>query len=89
MGDTTFRRGFAQLAQLGLSFDAWLYHPQIGELTALARVYLETRIVLNHVEAARDRRLYRQAHEEVFGYWRAAVRDLASCRSWWRSNSVA
>src|SRR5512139_1604888 len=30
-----FREGFAQLAPLGLSFDAWLYHPQIAELIDL------------------------------------------------------
>src|SRR5712675_2971860 len=35
--DKTFRKGFACLAPLGLSFDAWLFHPQIGELTDLAR----------------------------------------------------
>ena len=35
--DSTFRKGFACLAPLGLSFDAWLFHPQIGELTDLAR----------------------------------------------------
>ena len=26
--DTTFRKGFAELGKRGLSFDAWLYHPQ-------------------------------------------------------------
>jgi len=35
--DPTFRTGFACLAPLNLSFDAWLFHPQIGELTELAR----------------------------------------------------
>ena len=29
MYDATFREGFAALAPLNLSFDAWLYHPQI------------------------------------------------------------
>ena len=29
--DATFRKGFACLAPLGLSFDAWLFHPQLGE----------------------------------------------------------
>ncbi len=33
----SFREGFAQLAPLGLSFDAWLFHPQIAELTELAQ----------------------------------------------------
>jgi len=28
--DETFRKGFACLAPLGLTFDAWLFHPQIG-----------------------------------------------------------
>src|SRR2546423_12924527 len=27
---TTFRKGFSCLAPLGLSFDAWLFHPPIG-----------------------------------------------------------
>src|SRR3984957_14273998 len=27
--DATFRKGFSCLAPLGLSFDAWLFHPQI------------------------------------------------------------
>ena len=49
LGDATFRRGFARLAPLNLSFDAWLYHPQIDELTDLARAFPDTRIVLNHV----------------------------------------
>jgi predicted TIM-barrel fold metal-dependent hydrolase len=46
--DSTFRKGFACLAPLGLSFDAWLFHPQIGELTDLARAFPDTRIVLDH-----------------------------------------
>src|SRR6202043_2539026 len=43
--DPTFRKGFACLAPLGLSFDAWLFHPQIGELADLARAFPHTRIV--------------------------------------------
>ena len=49
MADATFREGFSRLAPLNLSFDAWLYHPQIDELTALAQAFPDTRIVLNHV----------------------------------------
>src|SRR5688572_10898665 len=37
LGDPAFRAGFARLAPLGLSFDAWLYHTQFGELADLAR----------------------------------------------------
>ncbi len=49
MADATFRQGFACLAPLNLSFDAWLYHPQIDEVTALAQAFPDTRICLNHV----------------------------------------
>ena len=51
-GDARFREGFARLGPLGLSFDAWLYHPQIGELAALARAFPDTTIVLDHVGGA-------------------------------------
>ena len=33
LADKAFREGFARLAPLDMSFDAWLYHPQIDELT--------------------------------------------------------
>src|SRR3979411_648152 len=51
----TFRKGFACLAPLGLSFDAWLFHPQIGELTDLARAFPDTKIVLDHCGGAGGR----------------------------------
>src|SRR5207237_7650974 len=33
------REGFARLHPLGLSFDAWMYFTQLGELVDLARAY--------------------------------------------------
>ena len=49
LGEPRFREGFARLGALGLSFDAWLYHPQIAELTDLARAFPAQPIVLNHM----------------------------------------
>jgi len=48
LADARFRRGFAELARRGLTFDAWLYHPQLSELTDLARAFPDTTIVLDH-----------------------------------------
>jgi predicted TIM-barrel fold metal-dependent hydrolase len=79
LGDATFRAGFARLAPLDLSFDAWLFHPQIGELAALARAFPNTRIVLNHVGGPLAIGAYAGQRAEVLGRWRAAVRDLAAC----------
>ena len=36
-----FRAGFAELAPRGLTFEAWCYHRQIPEVTALARAFPE------------------------------------------------
>jgi L-fuconolactonase len=74
-----FRAGFAQLAPLGLSFDAWLYHPQIPDLTALARAFPETPIVLDHVGGPLGIRGYAGRRDAVFADWRAAMTELASC----------
>ena len=79
LGDAGFREGFARLAPLGLSFDAWLFHPQIGELVALARAFPETRIVLDHVGGPVAIGVYAGRRDEVFAQWRPAIRDLATC----------
>ncbi|HEX2940203.1 MAG TPA: amidohydrolase family protein, partial [Rhodopila sp.] len=49
LADADFRAGFAALARLGLVFDAWVYHPQLPEVEALAAAFPDTSIVLNHV----------------------------------------
>ena len=41
-------RGFAALAERGLTFDAYVYSHQIGDVAVLAKEYPETTIVLDH-----------------------------------------
>jgi len=77
--DSTFRKGFACLAPLGLSFDAWLFHPQIGELADLARAFPETRIVLDHCGGPVGIGSYANRREEIFPGWKASIRDAARC----------
>ena len=77
--DSTFRKGFACLAPLGLSFDAWLFHPQINELTDLARAFPDTRIVLDHCGGPAGRGVYANRREEIFVTWRTAIREIAKC----------
>jgi L-fuconolactonase len=79
LGEHAFREGFAELAPLGLSFDAWLYHPQIPELTALARAFPETAIVLNHVGGPLGIGAYTGRRDAMFADWTASIRDLATC----------
>ena len=68
--DARVREGFARLAPLGLSFDAWMYHTQLGELIDLARAFPETAIVLDHVGGAIGLGRYAGRRDEVFADWR-------------------
>jgi predicted TIM-barrel fold metal-dependent hydrolase len=79
LGDATFRAGFACLAPLNLTFDAWLYHPQIDELTALAKAFPGTGICLNHVGGPLGIGAYAGKRAEVFPRWAASIRALAQC----------
>jgi predicted TIM-barrel fold metal-dependent hydrolase len=76
--DATFRKGFACLAPLGLSFDAWLFHPQIGDLIDLARAFPDTRIVLDHCGGPVGLGSYSN-REEVFKIWNASILEVAKC----------
>jgi predicted TIM-barrel fold metal-dependent hydrolase len=77
--DTTFREGFACLAPLGLSFDAWLFHPQIGELADLARAFPDTTIVLDHCGGPIGVGSYAGRREEIFAHWKVSIQDIAKC----------
>jgi L-fuconolactonase len=77
--DRRVREGFARLAPLGLSFDSWMYHTQLGELVDLARAFPETQIVLDHVGAAIGLGRYAGKRDAVFAEWSARIRELAAC----------
>src|SRR5436305_6294472 len=79
--DPTFRSGFACLAPLGLSFDAWLFHPQIDELTELARAFPDTKIVLDHCGGPAGVGRFAGKREQVFPQWRASIREIAKCEN--------
>jgi predicted TIM-barrel fold metal-dependent hydrolase len=79
--DATFRKGFACLAPLGLSFDAWLFHPQIGELVDLARAFPDTKIMLDHCGGPIGIGRFAGKREETFPAWKASIQEIAKCRN--------
>jgi L-fuconolactonase len=83
LADRKFREGVAVLGRLGLSFDAWLYHPQIEELTDLARKFPDARIVLNHCGGPIGNGVYSGKHSEIFPVWAASIKRLAQCGNVW------
>jgi predicted TIM-barrel fold metal-dependent hydrolase len=79
--DAAFRRGFAHLAGLGLSFDGWLLHTQIEEFLDLAQAFPDTVMVLDHVGGPLGIGPYVGRRAEVFAEWEASVRRLAACEN--------
>jgi len=75
--DPAFRLGFAQLAPLGLSFDALLYFHQLDDLASLARAFPETTIVLNHLGFPVGVGPYSGRRNEVFDAWKRLLRKVA------------
>ncbi len=72
-----FREGFAELAPLGLSFDAWMLEPQLPDLIDLAKAFPETQIVLDHVGTPLGIASYAGKREERFPIWKANILKLA------------
>ena len=79
--DPTFREGFAELGRRGLSFDAWLYHPQIHELTDLARAFPETTIIFDHFGGPLGIGPYAGRRGQIFDQWAVDVAELARCEN--------
>ena len=74
-----FRAGARTLAEMGFSFDAWLFHPQLPELAALANAAPELTIVLNHLGGPLRIGPYGRAREQARADWRASMRLAAAC----------
>ena len=79
MLDRKFREGLAALRRYGLSFDAWLYHPQLTELVDLAREFPDIPIIVEHAGGPLGIGPYSLKRESVFQDWQRSIRELASC----------
>ena len=79
LGDPAYRAGMAQLAARGISYDAMLYHSQIGELTEAARALPDLSIVLDHIGCILGVGPYRGREQETFHEWNRGMAMLAEC----------
>jgi predicted TIM-barrel fold metal-dependent hydrolase len=77
--ETSFRTGLRELAKRNLSFEAWQYHPQLPDVTALARGVPEAKIVLNHVGGPLGIGPYAGKRDEIFRSWSRDIYELAKC----------
>ena len=72
-----FKEGFRTLGRMGLSFEAWLYHPQLDELAFLVDAFPDNAIVLNHVGGPLGVGPYEGRQKELFPAWKAGVEKVA------------
>ena len=77
--DSKFREGFVYLQEYDLSFDAWLYLPQLTELADLARAFPNVPIIVDHIGGLLGIGPYAGKGEEVFQEWRGRIATLATC----------
>jgi predicted TIM-barrel fold metal-dependent hydrolase len=71
-----FHAGFAELARRDMSFDAWLYHPQLRDVAVLADTFPDTRIILCHLGAPLAMGPYKAKRAEVLDVWRRYMTEL-------------
>jgi L-fuconolactonase len=81
LGDAKYREGFARLAPLNLSFEGWLYHTQIPELTDIARAFPATTIILNHFGGPLGLGPYAGKRDDVMVGWKKDIAELATCEN--------
>lgn len=79
MTEEPFRDGVRTLGRLGHSFDAFCFHPQLGELVDLARACPDVTIVTNHFGVPVAGGPYRGRTAETRELWRRHVTALAAC----------
>lgn len=76
--EPAFHAGFACVQQRGLTFDLWVYHPQLDDALVLARAFPEARIAINHLGGRIGVGRYAAAQDEAGRQWEAVLRELAA-----------
>jgi predicted TIM-barrel fold metal-dependent hydrolase len=74
-----FRAGARLLARKGLSFDAWLFFPQLPELADFAKALPDLTIILNHIGGLLRVGPYANRDNEVLAMWRSGIAAVAAC----------
>ncbi len=77
--DPAFRKGFAYLRQYGMTFEGWVYHTHIADLTDLARAFPDTTIIFNHLGGPIGVGSYAGRRDQIFAAWKPAIAALAKC----------
>ena len=81
LGEAVFREGFGELQKRNMSFDAWLFHTQIPELTNLAKAFPDQPIIFNHFGGPLGIGPYEGKRAEILELWKVHVAQLSECEN--------
>ena len=79
LSEEKFRTGARVLARMGMSFEAWMYFPQLPELADFAKAVPDLTIILNHIGGLLRIGPYANRDEEVLPTWREGIAAVAQC----------
>lgn len=79
LGSDAFRAGFAQLDRMGLVFETYVFFHQLPEVTALARAFPGTPVVVNHCGGHLGTVRFAGQGDAVMKEWSGHLRELATC----------
>lgn len=79
MDDAKYLAGVRKVGAMGYTYDAFVYHPQLPELAAVARACPDTPMVIDHLGGFLGTGPYKDRREAIFEFWKDAMRALAAC----------
>lgn len=79
MDDPLYLEGVRKVGGMGYTYDAFVYHPQLPELAAVARACPDTPMVIDHMGGFLGTGPYKGRREEIFEFWKGAIKELAGC----------
>jgi L-fuconolactonase len=77
--EAAFRAGYACLANHGLSFDAWVYHPQLEDVLDLAIAFPNTSLIVDHLGGLLGVARYATDRKRAISEWLPWKKRLAQC----------
>jgi len=79
MVDEHYRDGVRRVGDLGYTYDAFCYHPQMPELIEVAKAAPDVTIVVDHLSGPLGVGPYKGRRGEILAWWRTQIAELATC----------
>ena len=79
--DDTYRAGLREVANRGLTYDVWLFHPQLLELADTLDAVPDLTFVVNHLGGPVPDEATPASRSAIFGAWRSGLREVGSART--------